>query len=170
MIARLISALVGHNPAEAQQTIERLSSLLRASLDAAETVPLERELKLVTDYLEIQRTRLGERLRYDVSVASDARASVPPFAIQLLVENSIKHVGGQREQGVTVHVSAHRMGADLIVLVADDGPGFDPDAMKAGHGLDILQNRLQALYGERGDLEFRREPGGMSVRLRVPAT
>ena len=99
MIARLISALVGHNPAEAQQTIERLSSLLRASLDAAETVPLERELKLVTDYLEIQRTRLGERLRYDVSVASDARASVPPFAIQLDGTTQL-HVARDRVAGV----------------------------------------------------------------------
>ena len=163
-----ISALIREHPEQAERTVERLSALLRASLESKALVSLEEELKLVTDYLEIQRTRLGERLRYDLSIAPSADAAVPLFAVQTIVENALKHVGGQRQQGVAVHLSARRSGGDLIVDVTDDGPGFGPERVTAGHGLDTLQSRLRAQFGAGGGLEFLRDAGGMTVRLRVP--
>src|SRR5215471_6983805 len=165
-----ISALVREDPAQAERTIERLSSLLRSSLDGKEQVPLDQELKLVADYLEIQRTRLGDRLRFSMSTAPDATGAVPPFSVQTLVENSVRHAGEKRPEGVDLKVAAHRSGADLIVDVIDNGPGFNPDALTAGHGLDTLTGRLREVYGNRAAVEFQRESGGMTVRLRVPAT
>ena len=165
-----VSELIHKDPARAEETIERLASLLRSSLDSAQTIPLETELELVTDYLEIQRTRFGERLRYSLDVPSDSGAgTVPPFAVQTVVENAVKHVGGSRQQGVALQLSARRAGGDLVIDVTDDGPGFGPDSMKAGHGLDNLLRRLRALYGENAALEFHRGAGIMTVRLRVPA-
>ena len=165
-----ISALIRENPQQAEQTVQQLSSLLRGSLDTAQTIPIESELKLVRDYLEIQRTRLGERLRYEVdwSAAAVNGATVPPFSVQTVVENAVKHVAGQRQDGVVLRLSARRSDGDLVVEVADDGPGFGPDAVTAGHGLDNLQARLRALYGERAGLEFDRGADGMTVRMRVP--
>src|SRR5206468_2327471 len=63
-----ISALIQDNPEEAERTIERLAALLRFALDATERglVPLDHELKIVTDYVEIERTRFGERLTYAI--------------------------------------------------------------------------------------------------------
>ena len=58
----------------------------------------------------------------------------------------------------------------MALDVTDDGPGFDPDAMRAGHGLDILQRRLRAVFGAAATLTFDRQPGSMTVRLRVPIT
>ena len=164
-----ISALIRGDPARAEQMIERLSSLLRSSLDPTESVPLEQEFKLVTDYLEIQRARFGQRLRYEVSVEPGAAAAVPPFAVQTVVENALKHVAGQRQEGVARHLSARRENGGVVVEITDDGPGFSPESLQAGHGLDILQSRLRAQFGERAGLEFQREPHGMTVRLRVPA-
>ena len=166
-----ISALIRENPQQAEEMLQQLSSLLRGSLDTAQTIPLESEMKLVRDYLEIQRTRLGERLRYEVDwqAAVMNGATVPPFAIQTLVENAVKHVAGQRAEGMALRLSVSRSDGDLWVEVADDGPGFSPDAVKAGHGLDNLQARLRALYGERAGLEFDRAARGMTVRMRVPA-
>ena len=169
-----ISALVREDPTQAERTIERLSGLLRSSLEGEEEVPLEQELKLVTDYLEIQRTRLGDRLRFDISAAGDGTgrpkaAMVPPFSIQTLVENSVRHAGEKRTEGVDLMVSARRAKNETVIEVTDNGPGFDPDALKAGHGLDILAGRLRALYGERAKLEFNRNSRGMTVRLQVPA-
>jgi sensor histidine kinase YesM len=164
-----ISALVRENPKQAEQTIERLASLLRASLDGAGAVPLDRELTLVRDYLEIQQVRFGGRLRYHLAVDPESRAAVPPFAIQSVVENSLKHVAGSREEGVAVEIRTRRSGSDLLVEVTDDGPGFAPDCLKAGHGLDTLQERLRAMYGGGAGVEFSRTPGRMTVRLRVPA-
>jgi len=164
-----ISALIREHPEQAEQTIERLASLLRSSLDQTETVPLEQEIKLVRDYLEIQKTRLGERLHFDVTMEPGIHASVPPFSVQTLAENAVKHVAGRRQAGVSLQIRASRFNGDVVVFVRDDGPGFAEDSLKAGHGLDGLQSRLRAIYGDRAGLEFLREPGSMIVRLRVPA-
>src|SRR5262249_19590060 len=129
----------------------------------------EQEIKLVCDYLEIQKTRLGDRLRFEISAQPGIRATVPPFSVQTLVENALKHVAGKRPEGVTLQIRASRFEGDVIVFVTDDGPGFDAGSTKAGSGLDNLQARLRAIYRDRTALEFLREPGRMTVRMRVPA-
>jgi hypothetical protein len=164
-----ISALIRENPEQAEQTIERLASLLRSSLDQTETVPLEQEIKLVRDYLEIQKTRLGDRLYFEVAVEPGIEVSVPPFSVQTLVENAVKHVAGRRQEGVTLQIQGRRFSGNIVVFVRDNGPGFTEDSVKAGHGLDNLQGRLRAIYGDRAGLEFLREAGSMIVRLRIPA-
>src|SRR5215472_3643984 len=161
-----ISGLIREQPAQAEAMIEHLSSLLRSSLEGKDLVDLGQELKLVRDYLEIQRTRLGGRLRYDLVVAPDASGKLPPFSLQTLVENSLKHVAGRRPDGIAIRIDVRRDGEGLLLAVTDDGPGFDPDAMRAGHGLDILQRRLRGVFGDAATLEFDRKPGSMTVRLR----
>src|SRR5262249_61483145 len=77
-----ISALIQEDPDEAERTVERLAALLRFALDASErgVVPLEHELKIVTDYIEIERTRLGPRPGYALEIAPQAAARrVPPL-------------------------------------------------------------------------------------------
>jgi signal transduction histidine kinase len=166
-----IAALVRDDPARAEQMIERLSSLLRGSLDATDAIPVEREMKLVADYLDIQRMRLGDRLRHRIVWRPEETngATVPPFAVQSLVENSVKHVAGRRQEGVEVQVGARTERRELVIEVADNGPGFDAGSISVGRGLDNLQGRLRALYGERARVEFDRLSPGMRVRLRIPA-
>jgi LytS/YehU family sensor histidine kinase len=165
-----IAALVRENPVAAEQLIEQLSAVLRRSLDTATLVPLERELALVADYLAIQRARFGDRLRFTVDGGDAAlgAATVPPFAVQTLVENAIKHVGGRRDEGVSIEVLARAAAGTAVVEVIDDGDGFTPEQLKGGHGLDTLQGRLRAVYGRGAALELERRPGRMTVRLRVP--
>jgi two-component sensor histidine kinase len=165
-----ISGLIRQQPAQAEAMIEHLSSLLRSSLEGKDLVDLTQELKLVTDYLEIQRTRFGGRLRYDLAVDPDASGKLPPFSVQTLVENSLKHVAGRRPDGIAIRIEVRRYDQGLSLAVTDDGPGFDPDAMRAGHGLDILQRRLRGVFGDAATLEFDRQPRSMTVRLRVPTT
>src|SRR5262249_45996107 len=127
-----ISALIHDDPDLAERTVERLAALLRFSLDATRrgTVPLAEELTIVVDYLEIERARLGERLSYDLDIAPDiAACEVPPFALQILVENSVKHAIAPRRSGGRIRVEA-RADADRVVLsVGDDGPGFTAAAI-----------------------------------------
>jgi signal transduction histidine kinase len=163
-----IASLIQKDPRQAELTIERLASLLRSSLDATQTVPIEQEIKLVRDYLEIQKTRFGQRLQFDIAVAPDIHAAVLPFSVQSLVENSLKHVASQRPEGVAIVIRVTRLENDASVSVTDNGPGFDPTSMKSGRGLDVLQNRLRAMYGTRTAMDFWREPGSMTVRLRFP--
>jgi LytS/YehU family sensor histidine kinase len=165
-----IAELVRDNPRLAEETIEHLSGVLRSSLDTALLVPLDREMKLVDDFLKLQRVRQGDRVRFSVDWdPNDCRGvTLPPFTVQTLVENAVKHVAGTRDTGVAISVRARRDGDQLLLEVTDDGPGFDADSLRAGHGLDTLQARLRTIYGGNARLEFDRQPAAMTVRLRLP--
>jgi two-component system sensor histidine kinase AlgZ len=166
-----ISALIQEDPPQAEKLVERLAALLRFSLDSNEqrTVPLEREMKITRDYLEIERVRFGERLRYSIDLPpSLGSMEVPPLAVQTLVENSVKHAIAPRRRGGQVRVAAHRTGQQLCVEVSDDGPGFARDALVAGHGLDTLHARLLALYDDRAALDIAIRDGHTVVSISLP--
>ena len=168
-----ISALVREDPAEAERMIERLAALLRFSLDSetAGVVPLGEELRIVRDYLEIEKVRFGVRLRYRIE-ASEAAAEqmVPALSVQTLVENSVKYAVGERRDGAEIVVTARVREGRLRVEVADDGPGFEPTlSMKPGHGLDLLERRLAALFGASASLEMSTADGRTLVAISVAA-
>jgi two-component system sensor histidine kinase AlgZ len=166
-----ISALVREDPAEAERTIERLAALLRFSLDSelSGVVALREELQIVRDYLEIEKVRFGDRLRYRIEVDEAAQSQqVPALSVQTLVENSVKYAVGARRDGAEIVVSAHLRNGRLRVEVSDDGPGFEPaSSMKPGHGLDLLQRRLAALFGSSASLEIAARDGRTLIAISV---
>jgi sensor histidine kinase YesM len=154
-----ISALIREDPAAAERTVERLAGLLRYSLDSQRTrsVPLRQEMRVVGDYLEIERTRFGERLRYTLDVPAGLDdAEVPPFAVQTLIENSVKYAVAPRRHGGEIRVVVRVEGDRLELEVSDDGPGFDAHSIPPGHGLDNLQDRLAVLFEGAGRIDFAR--------------
>jgi two-component system sensor histidine kinase AlgZ len=167
-----ISALIQDDPARAERMVERLAALLRFALDATgrSTVPLGEELRIVTDYLEIEQARLGDRLRYVIAVPSELEAvPVPPLALQTLVENSVKHVATPRRAGATIRIEVHADERGVRLAVWDDGPGVRLDgAATAGHGLDNLRGRLAALYGATARLDAATRAGGGVVTIELP--
>ncbi len=166
-----ISALVREQPEQAEQMVERLSSLLRFSLDADHhrTVPLRDEVKLARAYLEIEKARFGARLQFSFEIPAELNAvAVPPFALQTLVENSVKYAVSTRRAGGTIHVAARTQGDALLLQVCDDGPGFTVGAITAGHGLDNLQARLAALFAGRASLDITTQDEATSVTLKLP--
>ncbi len=166
-----ITELIHENPDRAERTVERLAALLRASLDATGRglVPLSRELELVSDYLEIEKTRFAERLNFSVEAGTDCQdAAVPRLALQTLVENSVKHAVAPRPGGGSIRIRARREGGQLCLEVADDGPGFAAQAMEPGHGLDNLRQRLETLFAGRARLEIAADSA--AVRIILPAS
>ncbi|MGA3069046.1 MAG: histidine kinase [Terracidiphilus sp.] len=167
-----IAALIPSNPQLAEDTVGKLASLLRFSLNANQSglVPLSQELKVVRDYLEIEKTRFGARLSYEIAVPEPLQdVKVPPLALQSLVENAVKHVVAQRAQGVAIQVAASKDSNRIRLEVLDDGPGFSLDAITPEHGLGNLIARLELLFGDAGQLEVTRENGKTAVRLSFPA-
>ncbi len=163
-----ISALIQEDPQRAERLLERMAALLRFSLDSeqARLVPLERELKIVTDYLEIERARFGERLRYTISVDGGLeQRMLPPLALQTLVENSVKHVVAPNRRGGNITIQAGAPHDVLEVTVTDSGSGFDLAAIPAGHGLDNLQGRLAAIFGTSATLTRGAQPGALVLRI-----
>jgi sensor histidine kinase YesM len=165
-----VSALIREQPELAEQQIERISRFLRFALDrsASRLVPLSEELRIVGDYLEIERTRFGERLRFTIDAQPEALAvEVPPLSVQTLVENSVKYAVAPRREGGDVRVGASIASGRLQVEVHDDGPGFDASFRPEGHGLDLLDGRLAAQFGDAASLRFR-NGSGMAVIMELP--
>jgi sensor histidine kinase YesM len=167
-----ISALIPSDPQRAEDTVGKLASLLRFSLSANPSglAPMSQELKIVCDYLEIERTRFGLRLRYEIAVPDElAEVSVPPLALQSLVENAVKHVVAQRSQGAVIRINGAKEAGRIVLEVSDDGPGFTLSAITPEHGLGNLIARLELLFGSAGQLEVARENDRTVVRLSFPS-
>jgi len=168
-----IAALIPDNPQGAERMTTQLASLMRSSLDRQTTglVPLADELRIVRDYLEIERVRLGGRLRYDIRVDGTAGAvRVPSLIVQTLVENSVKYAVSPRREGATVVVHASANGAIARIRVEDDGPGFDASRPTPGHGLALVRERLGLAFADRGSMHVDGTPGATVVELTVPAS
>jgi sensor histidine kinase YesM len=167
-----IAALIPKDPILAEDTVGKLASLLRFSLNANQKslVLLSQELKIVRDYLEIEKTRFGPRLSYAIDVPENLLdVKVPPLALQSLVDNAVKHVAAQRSQGAAIRLSGSKEDGRIRLEVIDDGPGFSLDAITPDHGLGNLIARLELLFGAAGQLEVAREYGRTVVRLSFSA-
>jgi signal transduction histidine kinase len=167
-----IASLVHDDPHGAERMTTQLAALLRSSLESASgpLVSLDEELRLVRAYLDIERVRFGERLRYEIHVKGDAArsAQLPRLAVQTLVENSVKYAVSPRREGGRITVDAAADNGRVRVSVVDDGPGFDPAAGAPGHGLALIERRIRMLYGDRAALAIASQPGSCTVTVDVP--
>ncbi len=168
-----ISSLIPEDPARAERLVEQMAALLRFSLDANQSglVPLASELKIVADYLDIERARFGDRLRYQIDVPADLNESrIPPLSLQTLVENSVKHAIASDRAGGEIRITGASADGLCRVAVSDSGPEFQLESAPSGHGLDNLKDRLSALFGDRAALILQRVGGRNNLILSVPQT
>ncbi len=166
-----IASLIPSDPKRAEGTVAKLASLLRFSLNAnhASLVPLSQELKIVRDYLEIESTRFGLRLRYSIEIPENLTAiKLPPLALQTLVENSVKHVVTKRSEGATIEISGSNQNGHLQLKVIDDGPGFSLADISPEHGLGNLVARLELLFGDAAHLDVIRKEEKTIVAIKFP--
>jgi two-component system, LytTR family, sensor histidine kinase AlgZ len=150
-----LRALVGEDPARAQEAVTGLAGLLRYALQSSrvQTVALERELEATRHYLELEALRFEARLHYRIDVDPDAMEhQVPPMLLQTLVENAIKHGIARLPEGGSVLIEARRQTTDLLIRVTNTGrlDGADPE----GTGLANSQERLRLLFGDRATLSL----------------
>jgi signal transduction histidine kinase len=170
-----LSTLVRHDVDAAEEALEQLGSLLRYALDqsANELVPLADEWTFARTYLALEQRRLGNRLRLSAEMSDDALSClVPPFLLQPLVENAVRHGIAGRPAGGTLSIRATDHNGTLRIEVGDDGAGADPDAIytSGGVGLRVLREQMRARYGARHELTVRTAPdAGFTVTIALPA-
>jgi hypothetical protein len=170
-----LMALVRHDPALAENALERLAALLRHTLMTmkdAEDVELSDELDFVENYLALERLRLGDRLRIEKRIQAESLGCrLPPFTLQPLIENSIRHAISTQARGGLLQINTERRNGLLCVEVLDDGPGAKPEDVEAsrGIGVRIVRQRLQTRYGGQASFRLETGPGkGFSVRMEIP--
>lgn len=166
-----VASLVEDDPERAVEAIERLSALLRHSLEGAkeERVALRRELEAVRGYLALEGLRFGARLQHAVVVEPGLEAVlVPPFVLQPLVENAVKHGIASRREGGSVRVTVTGSEGAVRLVVEDDGPGRS-SAPGTRSGNEMLRQRLGLLYGPAATFEAGPAAnGGFRVELTIP--
>ena len=161
------------NTVDASRMLELLSDVLRQVLrtDESHETALSREVEFLERYLAIEQVRFSDRLRPRIDIAAAlARAAVPRFLLQPLVENALRHGIARRADAGLVQVSAHREGEQLVLTVRDDGPGLPAmQDMGSGVGLSNTRARLAALYDSHGTLEIANAAGGgVIATVRLP--
>jgi signal transduction histidine kinase len=155
-------------------TLTGLAELLRMTLSerGQAAVTLHREIELTRRYLELEQTRLGDRLAISVDAPADALAAeVPTLVLQPLVENAVRHGIAPRSAGGRVEVAAWRAADRLRLEVRDDGVGL-PDGFsldRTGIGLGNVRARLLQMYPGQHALEVDAAPGGgVVVSIELP--
>ncbi|HJW72217.1 MAG TPA: histidine kinase [Geothrix sp.] len=170
-----LRAQMDADPAGAKATADRLAQLFRELLElsATDTISLGRELGFVEAYLGIERARMGRRLQVTIAIPEALEsAQVPPMALQVLVENAVKHGIAGREEGGSIRIGAALAQAqagtllqeerqDLDVWVEDSGDGHS-EHQGSGTALQSLRLRL----AKPEDLTMSRTESGFRVAFR----
>lgn len=140
-----LSAMIvaGRND-EAEKLVEQLSGFLRASaaFDPETTIPLDEELTIAEQYLDIEQVRFGGRLKIDVTCSREAGAcEVPPGILQPLLSQAIEAGVSRSRDTLAISVDGRLDDNILRVLVRAELPG---DAgFEMNEDLELLVTRLR---------------------------
>jgi Histidine kinase len=147
-----LRALIGTDPALATQMLDRIVNYMRATLGGSLAMmhPLREEFARLDDYLDLMKLRMGERLNYRLYLCPNLdNYLVPPFILQPLVENAIKHGLEPQIEGGRIFIVANIERNRVSLEVNDTGTGaMAEDLLKTkGFGWAQVSERLAATYG-----------------------
>ncbi len=166
-----IRRLCQSDVAGGRRMLAQLTRYLRAALPKfrIEEATLADEIEIVAAYLGLQKTRMGERLQFEIEVPPQLLgAPVPPMMLATLVENAVKHGVGPLAEGGSIRVRAAAQGGVLKLEVADDGRGFAAGS-GSGVGLANIRARLNELHGARAALFLEANaPRGVVATIALP--
>ncbi|MFT5083181.1 MAG: two-component system sensor histidine kinase AlgZ [Lentisphaeria bacterium] len=152
-----IASLIDADPVVAEKMVIDLSQLFRSSLSEPSLVPLKDELSLCTQFISIEKIRLGERLHVDWEIAlggspHDEQLTIPSLTLQPLIENAIYHGIQPLADGGEVKVKVRADDDCVMIVVENPCPVNNANNIKkSGNGiaLDLIRNRLYAHYGDK---------------------
>ncbi|MBQ0754475.1 MAG: sensor histidine kinase [Gammaproteobacteria bacterium] len=153
----IIASLISVDPDTAEQVVEDLARLFRASLkETGNDVPLSEEVSLCKRYVRIEQLRMGERLQVGWDIAPAVRqAKIPLLTLQPLLENAIYHGIQPLADGGLVTVAAILLDGRVRLSVRNPCPAGESTHRGNRMALDNIRHRLQALYGEEASVEAR---------------
>ncbi|HLJ13468.1 MAG TPA: histidine kinase [Bryobacteraceae bacterium] len=163
--------LAPQNSRKAQQMIERLSRLLRLSLEhlSSDAVTLRRELEFLKAYIDIEVTRFEERLQIELDIDPDALdAAVPSMILQPLVENAVRHGVAKLPAGGKLTLAARKRDGRLVLSIVNDCPAPSDASRSPGVGLSNTHARLAQMYGSGFSVDVKRFHDRAECTVDVP--
>lgn len=144
----IIASLIQVDPDKAEQAVEDLSELFRASLRAEGEVNLDEELMLCQRYVNIETFRLGDRLRVEWRLHNvPETVRIPLLTLQPLIENAIYHGVEQRSEPSLVRISVDYTGQEVVVIMTNPVPKKSAHSRGNRMAIGNIRQRLQAHYG-----------------------
>jgi two-component system sensor histidine kinase AlgZ len=149
----IIASLIQVDQDKAEQAVEDLSELFRASLRAEGEVPLDEELMLCQRYVNIEALRLGDRLQVEWRMHKvPETVRIPLLTLQPLIENAIYHGVELRGEPSLVRISVDYNGHEVVIIMTN--PAAPKSEHPRGNRMAIanIRQRLQAHYGKAAKL------------------
>lgn len=145
-----IYSLAKQSSSKTPDLIYRLSSLLSYMLyDSRQCdIPLSKELEYISNYVELEKIRYGNRLDVSMNVLADvSNINISPFLLLPLVENSFKHGATQAIDYCWIRIDILTSERTLIIKIENSKPSNGNDAVKhSGIGMDNVKKRLEFIY------------------------
>ena len=165
-----IASLTHDEPDLAEEAIENLSDLFRASLRADSQVSLDSEIALTRQYIDLERLRLDDRLRVEwVIKANLDRFSLPALTLQPLVENAIYHGIEPLAEGGELRIELRESRDRLGIRISNPlPPERSPNRKGNRMALENIRERLDLAFSGRAKIEHLEENGLYTVSIRVP--
>ncbi len=165
-----IRALIEEDPEKAKQSVTQLSNIMRYTLvmSTQRTVPFDEEMKVVKDYLALEKVRYEERLDYKCTIEGDAsKFSVPSLMIQTLVENSIKHGIATLPKGGLIRLEGVVNNGFLTITIKNPGI-LKTSSGNGGYGLINTRQRLNLIYGEKASFRIEQLDNEVITTIKIP--
>ncbi|MCF2650220.1 LytS/YhcK type 5TM receptor domain-containing protein [Niallia sp. Sow4_A1] len=178
-----ISALIRTDGEKAREMIRKLSIYFRSNIQGSKNmlIPLTQELEHVHAFLALEEARFPDKFILKESVDPELKkVLIPPFTLQPLVENSIRHAFSKGNVG-NITISAHKEKDRMVLIAEDDGKGMCEDTLYmigqktitsstgTGTALWNIQERMKKIYGEKGMFNIESEWNrGTKVMIKIP--
>lgn len=165
-----IRALIDEDPVKAKEALTRLSQILRNTLlmNKSRLIPLSEEVNLVKDYLQLEKIRYEERLKYEINIAEEVEnIQIPPFIIQSQVENAIKHGISKRPGSGKIIIESFKLAEFLKIKISNTGK-ISTEKPLTGVGFRNSIQRLELLYGSAGKIFISEVNDLVVVDINIP--
>lgn len=165
------------DPSKARELLLKLSYYLRTRFkNTDDFIPLEEEINYIKAYLSIEEARFSDRLKVVYEIDSNIKCKIPPFLLQPIVENSLKHGLLSKKEGGIVKIIVKQEEKGILMQVRDNGVGIDPEKIEClldesnkcqGIGIFNVNNRLKSIYGTQLEISSNKGEGAI-VTCRIP--
>ncbi len=166
-----IASLTHDQPDLAEQAIENLSDLFRASLAAESSISLQQELELTRSYIDLEALRLGERLEVQWKMpATEPTLKLPALTLQPLVENAIYHGIEPLPGGGAIELAIDDIDSAIIISVSNPIVGDQYSQRRKGNqmAVDNIKERLALAFGGAASMELSETESRYTVTLTIP--